>query len=122
MLSERGHRSELRPTRGRDKEERFQAHLYMFVEGRVFVKRNEPWTADLVNEWMRFPFGRYDDQVDAMSQYLDWSAERPMINAIFGAASSFEDRLVRRMLGPPLRKGEHPMRRRNGARLPTRRF
>jgi predicted phage terminase large subunit-like protein len=118
MLSERGHRSELRPTRGRDKEERFQTHLHMFVEGRVFVKRNEPWTVDLVNEWMRFPFGRHDDQVDAMSQYLDWFAERSRINVIAGGASSFEDRLARRMLGPPLRKGEHPMRRRNGARLP----
>jgi predicted phage terminase large subunit-like protein len=119
MLSERGHRSELRPTRGRDKEERFQAHLYMFVEGRVLVKRNESWTADLVNEWMRFPFGRYDDQVDAMS---DWSAEKPMNTAIFGARPSFEDSVARRMLGPPLRKGEHPMRPRNGARPPRGRF
>jgi hypothetical protein len=33
---------------------------------------NEPWTVDLVNEWMRFPVGRHDDQVDAMSQYLAW--------------------------------------------------
>ena len=84
---------------------------------RLRIDANESWTAGLVNEWMRFPFGRHDDQVDAMSQYLDWFTERSRINVIAGAASSFEDRLARHMLGPPLRKGEHPMRRRNGARL-----
>jgi hypothetical protein len=29
---------------------------------------------------MRFPFAKHNDQVDALTQYLAWIAESPMVN------------------------------------------
>jgi len=79
MLREKNHRAELWPTRARNKEERLQSVLHYFVDGRVFIKEDEVWTVDLLSEWMRFPLGRHDDQLDAMSQYLTWYQEsRPV--------------------------------------------
>ena len=75
MLKERHHPAELRPIHGKSKQERVEIVRHYFVDGRVLVKENEPWSVDLVNEWMRFPVGRHDDQVDAMSQYLAWRLE-----------------------------------------------
>jgi predicted phage terminase large subunit-like protein len=77
MLEDNGHRPELWPTGGRGKEERLESRLHMFVEGRVLVRDEQPWTIELVNEWVRFPFAKHDDQMDAMTQYLDWVASNP---------------------------------------------
>ena len=43
------------------KEERREPHLHMFSEGRVLIKNKQPWTTELANEWLRFPFGKHDD-------------------------------------------------------------
>ena len=110
MLLERGHRSELRPTRGLGKEERFEPHLHFFFEGRILLKRNQPWTTDLADEWLRFPFARYDDQVDAMSQYLDWVSMSRLINPIVSGVSGREAQIARLLGQRAVTKGEHPMR------------
>jgi len=49
-----------KPTRARS----FQARMSM---GKVYFPRNASWTADLVSELLRFPAGKNDDQVDALS-------------------------------------------------------
>jgi predicted phage terminase large subunit-like protein len=117
MLEEHQHRCELWPTAGMSKEERLEPHLHMFSEGRVLIKNNQPWTTDLANEWLRFPFGKYDDQVDAMTQYLNWAAEKlPTTKSVILGVGGWEENLARALSHQtrPARKGEHPMRPRNG--------
>jgi len=119
MLQEAGHRVELLKTGGLNKEERLESVLFMFVDGRVFVLRNQPWVVELINEWTRFPFAKHDDQMDAMTQYLAWVASKPVHPPChLASADSFDDMLAKKMQGRPLRKGEHPMRPRG----PGRRF
>jgi predicted phage terminase large subunit-like protein len=111
MLDERHHRCELRSTAGLSKEERLEQRLHMFAERRVLVKRGQPWTTEFVNELLRFPLGRHDDQVDALSQYLTWFAESRATPLILMGTDTKEERLAQRgALGRPLRKGEHAMR------------
>jgi predicted phage terminase large subunit-like protein len=110
MLAEAGLSSELRSVGGRNKEERLQKHLHAFVDGRIYVLQNQPWTVEFRNELVRFPIARHDDQVDALTLYLEYMfSEAPTRPCILSANSS-ADRLARAMAGPPLRKGEHPMR------------
>jgi hypothetical protein len=33
--------------------------------GKLFVRQNQPWTEAFRQEFMKFPSGKYDDQVDA---------------------------------------------------------
>jgi predicted phage terminase large subunit-like protein len=110
MLKERNHRAELRPTRRQGKEERLESVVRYFVEGRVFVKENEPWSVELVNEFMRFPVGRHDDQVDAMSQYLAWRQENPRAPFYLARSGTSEDRAAAKIFGPPPPKRMNPMR------------
>jgi predicted phage terminase large subunit-like protein len=113
MLEEHHHRCELWPTPGLNKQERLEPHLHMFSEGRVLIKNNQPWTIDLASEWLRFPFSMYDDQVDAMTQYLNWAAAKlPPTKPIITGTGGWEDNLARVLSHQtrPGRKGEHPMR------------
>ena len=122
MLRDEGSHAELWPTRGRGKEERLEAHLHMFVQGRVLVQANQPWTTDLVNEWAGFPRARYDDQVDAVSQYLDWCATKTITKPVILSANTSTDRLGAKILGAPPGKGEHAMRPRSGMARSIRRW
>lgn len=39
----------------------------MMASGRVWVPRDAPWLADMIDEFAAFPVGTHDDQVDAIS-------------------------------------------------------
>lgn len=41
--------------------------------GRVFLPHNAAWLADFEHEIATFPNSTHDDQVDSMSQYLNWA-------------------------------------------------
>jgi len=110
MLKEKNHPAELLPTRGQSKEERLESVLHYFVEGRVFIKESEPWSEELASEWMRFPVGRHDDQVDAMSQYLAWRQENPPRQFYIAKGGTSEDRAAEKIFGSPPPKGMNPMR------------
>jgi predicted phage terminase large subunit-like protein len=113
MLEERQYRCELRPTAGRSKEERLEPHLHMFVEHRLLVQQGQSWTTEFCSELLKFPFGKHDDQVDAMTQYLGWVAETgPSAPPVFTTVNGAEEKMVRALSGQtrPLRKGEHAMR------------
>lgn len=68
------------PTVGRrskdDKRTRLNSVLALFEGGRVSFPQDAPWLADLLHELHAFPEGRFDDQVDSISQYLMWARER----------------------------------------------
>ena len=44
--------------------------------GDVRIPRHAPWLDDLKAEVLAFPNGRHDDQVDALSQLLNWISTR----------------------------------------------
>lgn len=66
---------------GGSKEERLQACLFEFELGNVLVPsekliRAQKWVNDLIEELVVFPRGGYFDQVDALTQALNWFNSR----------------------------------------------
>jgi predicted phage terminase large subunit-like protein len=59
-----------------DKEVRFAAQSAKIEEGRVLLPEAAPWLAAFRHELLAFPNGRHDDQVDSVSQFLDWTGMR----------------------------------------------
>ena len=62
-----------------DKVTRAALALPLFVEGRVHFLSQEgrnQWVQPCLNEFMSFPNGRYDDQVDAIVQAVSWAERR----------------------------------------------
>jgi len=55
-----------------DKITRFAAVSALIEAGKVFLPEQAPWLADFESEIFAFPGGNHDDQVDALTQYLDW--------------------------------------------------
>ncbi len=52
------------------------------IEARqVFLPESAPWLDEFKAEIMAFPNGRFDDQVDSLSQFLGW-AERNKRNRV----------------------------------------
>jgi predicted phage terminase large subunit-like protein len=58
-----------------DKETRMCKHQGTFEAGRILLPNEATWLADFERELLAFPHGRYDDQVDALLQFLDWYSE-----------------------------------------------
>ena len=71
------------PVRG-DKFERFIAQTDILQSERVAIPKTAPWFETLKRELLVFPNGRYDDQVDSVSQFLKWAQT--------GRAEMFVDR------------------------------
>jgi len=55
-----------------DKETRLSRHQGRFEAGRILLPVEAPWLADFESELLAFPYGKYDDQVDALMLFLDW--------------------------------------------------
>ena len=55
----------------RSKETRAAAVTPYFQTGNVWIK-NAPWTNEFISEMVNFPGSRYDDQVDAASQAIEY--------------------------------------------------
>jgi phage terminase large subunit-like protein len=79
-------KGEIRPHNGRelvpiiphgDKVERLRRHRRTIRDGLVKLPQGAPWHAEFISEVTQFPYGPFDDQVDALSQYLDWITEHP---------------------------------------------
>lgn len=59
-----------------DKITRAVAVSAMIEAGKVRLPRHAAWLTDFEGEIMHFPNGTHDDQVDGLSQYLDWIRQR----------------------------------------------
>lgn len=59
-----------------DKVTRLVAVSAMIEAKQVFLPKQAPWLADFRSEMLQFPKGRYDDQVDSLSQFLNWQRGR----------------------------------------------
>jgi predicted phage terminase large subunit-like protein len=58
-----------------DKISRMAGHTARLEAAKVLFPRNALWLADFLHELLAFPFGRHDDQVDALAQLLHWQAD-----------------------------------------------
>lgn len=54
----------------KDKQTRLHAVSAVIEQGRVHLPQSAHWLEDFRVELIQFPYGRYDDQVDALSQFL----------------------------------------------------
>ena len=54
---------------------RMSAQSATIEAGRVYIPERADWLDDFRTEILQFPNGRHDDQVDSLSQFLNW-AER----------------------------------------------
>jgi predicted phage terminase large subunit-like protein len=59
-----------------DKVTRFVAQTAQIETGKYLLPVGAPWLAELRRELLAFPKGRYDDQVDSLVQFLEWSSSR----------------------------------------------
>jgi predicted phage terminase large subunit-like protein len=60
-----------------DKVERPRKHRRAIRTGLVQLAQCTVWNHDFIEEATQFPYGPFDDQMDALSQYLDWIAKHP---------------------------------------------
>jgi predicted phage terminase large subunit-like protein len=58
------------------KTDRMEAQSAKIEAGHVHLPREAAWLDDFLLELLAFPYGRHDDQVDSVSQYLKWAATR----------------------------------------------
>ena len=60
-----------------DKITRMSAQSAKIEARQVYLPKQAPWLGDLQSELLQFPHGRHDDQVDSISQFLNWIQGRP---------------------------------------------
>lgn len=56
-----------------DKVTRLEAQTARLETGRYLLPNRVEWLEDLRRELLAFPNGRYDDQVDSLTQFVEWS-------------------------------------------------
>lgn len=59
-----------------DKMVRMSAQSARIEAGRVYLPERADWLEDFRTEVLQFPHGRHDDQVDSLSQFLDWAEKQ----------------------------------------------
>jgi len=59
-----------------DKESRMRIQSAKIEAGLVYLPPAAPWLEEFQNEVRRFPNGTHDDQIDALSQLLDYKSKR----------------------------------------------
>ena len=57
-----------------DKVTRLEAQTARLETGRYRLPADAPWLGEFRRELLAFPMGKYDDQVDSLVQFVEWSA------------------------------------------------
>lgn len=60
----------------KDKITRFASVTPFFESERIFIFENNSWQFDFEYELLSFPNSKHDDQVDSISQFLNWVREK----------------------------------------------
>jgi predicted phage terminase large subunit-like protein len=55
-----------------DKLSRLRPHLELFRNRRIILRAGAPFVMEFIAEFEKFPYGDYDDQVDAATQFFDF--------------------------------------------------
>ena len=55
-----------------DKLHRMEATSYLFENKQVILPEEAPWRDIFLAELLAFPRAKHDDQVDSVSQFLEW--------------------------------------------------
>ena len=58
-----------------DKITRLSSQSAVIEAGRVFLPEKALWLDEFKSEMMAFPNGKFDDQVDSLSQMLNWAEQ-----------------------------------------------
>lgn len=83
-----------------DKETRMHQQTAVIEAGYVHLPREAQWRADYLHELAVFPNGRFDDQVDATSQALDWMRQSGSPAGWLEYYRRQAERMTRTNLGP----------------------
>jgi predicted phage terminase large subunit-like protein len=84
-----------------NKEVRFDRITPLIESGRVWIPETDsptPWLSAFEEEVTQFPLAKHDDQIDALSQYLNWVRKEGMAFAGSGQ-ESFSDPAMTALLG-----------------------
>ena len=66
-----------------DKETRMRIQSAKIENGKVWLpERQLPWLDTFLDEIRRFPGGTHNDQVDSVSQFIDWITTKPDIGKL----------------------------------------
>ena len=69
-----------------DKVTRMSNQSAKIEAGHVWLPREAPWLGDFKEEMLAFPYGRFDDQVDSVSQFIAWVEWKKRNTVRFGRA------------------------------------
>lgn len=84
---------------------RMTAQSAIIEAGHVWLPKEAPWLDVFLKEVMAFPNSRHDDQVDAISQFLEWSSTRPHNDLADGFEKGFAEANERGRVPNPFRIG-----------------
>jgi hypothetical protein len=72
-----------------NKMQRLEAQTAKIEAGHVRIPEEAHWLGDFLHEVLAFPHGRHDDQVDALSQLLEWGGSFFRSQAVLWVPPSF---------------------------------
>jgi hypothetical protein len=68
------------------KVDRMVAQSAKIEAGHVYLPNSASWLGEFLTELLSFPYGRHDDQVDSVSQFLRWLQKDAYLNGTQAAA------------------------------------